>query len=259
MRNKARSRLASLTLLEIAAGIAVSAVAVPALAAPPSIAPSYNWSGFYVGAHAGYRWADADFTSAAYSFNPGSGTINFPARSENYNLNGGIFGLQTGYNYMFAPQWLIGIEGDWSWGHASDSTAFRAIVGLDGLTLNRVSEVELNWEATIRARVGYAAGPWLLYVTGGGAFAHVKWSEVSTLSGPTSRTAAWNADKTLTGFAVGAGVEYMFSPNWIGRFEYLFEDFGSFDVPHGFSPQVGNLDLSNVQKVRVGISYKFGN
>jgi len=71
MSKKSHCRLASLTLLDIAAGIAVSAAALPALAADmptkapaPIAAPVYNWTGFYLGAHAGYRWADADLTSA---------------------------------------------------------------------------------------------------------------------------------------------------------------------------------------------------
>ena len=61
------SRLASLTLLEIAVG----AVAGPALAAdmptkapPPIAAPVYNWTGFYVGVNAGFGWGrkNADLT-----------------------------------------------------------------------------------------------------------------------------------------------------------------------------------------------------
>jgi len=60
MSKKTRCRLASLTLLDLAAGIAVSAAALPALAAdmptraPPIVAPAYNWTGFYVGGHVGY-------------------------------------------------------------------------------------------------------------------------------------------------------------------------------------------------------------
>jgi outer membrane immunogenic protein len=269
---KPRSRLASLTLLDIAAGVAVTAVAVPALAAdmptkaPAAIvAPAYNWTGFYLGAHAGYRWADADFTSSAYVFDPASGPVTLPARRENYGLNGGIVGLQGGYNYQFAPQWLIGIEGDWSWGNGSDTK--NALItgvdstGSDGFTLAVHSETKLTWQATARARLGYVAGQWLLYATGGAAWTHVKWSDAQTLTttGPlTVNTASWSSNKTLTGWVVGGGFEYMFNPNWIGRVEYLYESFGDFTVPHGFNPQLGNLDLSAVQKVRVGISYKFG-
>jgi outer membrane immunogenic protein len=73
--------LASLTLLDIATAVARD---LPLRARAP--APTYNWSGFYVGAHAGYRWADADFSGPAYDFDPGVGTITFPGRSERYRL-----------------------------------------------------------------------------------------------------------------------------------------------------------------------------
>jgi outer membrane immunogenic protein len=274
MTKKRRSKRAPLTLLDIVAGIGVAAVAAPALAAdlpakmpvkaPPIVAPVYNWTGFYLGAHAGYRWADADFTSDPYSFTPPTASaVAIPGRNESYRLNGGIVGLQGGYNFMFAPQWLLGVEGDWSWGHSSDSNA-STITGTaasgDGFTLSRNSEVELTWQATLRGRLGYVGGPWLFYGTGGIAFAHVKWNENTTLSvaaPATTVSATWSDDKTLTGWVAGVGFEYMFNPNWIGRIEYLYEDFGSFTVPQGFNPQFGNLDLSHVQKIRVGISYKF--
>jgi opacity protein-like surface antigen len=272
MAKKTRSRLAALTLLEIAAGIAVTAVAVPALAADlptkaPIMAAPYNWTGFYLGAHAGYRWADADFTGNGYFFDPappGGTAFNLPGRSEGYNPNGGIFGFQGGYNYQFAPNYLVGLEGDWSWGNASDSqNPLLNVQAVDGTTyrLNYTSEVKLGWQATIRGRLGYVQGPWLFYGTGGVAFIHVNWSDTNTLINPggtTIATAASSASKTLAGFVVGGGAEYMLTRNWIGRLEYLYEDFGSFDVPYGFGPQTGNLDLRSVQKVRIGISYKFG-
>lgn len=271
MRSKA-----CLTLLDIAAGIGVAAVAVPAIAAdlptkapPPIAAPVYNWTGFYVGAHAGYRWANAGLTSAAYIFDPPggfSGPITFPARSESYDLNSAIVGAHGGYNYQFAPNWLVGVEGDWTWGKASDSKSSSLnVLALDGFVLRNLtgtSEVKLSWQATIRGRLGYTQGPWLIYGTGGVAFARAEWSETATLTTipaiVTIATAASSAHKTLTGFAVGGGVEYLFARNWIGRLEYLYEGFRDFNVPSGFGPQAANIDLS-AQKVRAGISYKFGN
>jgi outer membrane immunogenic protein len=272
LAKKIRSRLASLTLLEIAAGIAVGAVAVPALAAdmptkapPPIAAPVYNWTGFYVGAHAGYRWANADFNGGAYTFDPpGDPTpLSIPARNEGYRLNGGIVGGHVGYNYQFAPNWLAGVEGDLTWGSADDSFgAALNVQASDGATyrLNYNSEVKLTWQATIRGRLGYVTGAWLFYGTGGVAFARAQWSETALVTGPGgffAASSASSAKKTLTGFAAGAGAEYMFAQNWMGRVEYLYENFGDFDAPFGFG-RIGHVDIDNVHKVRVGISYKFG-
>ena len=249
--------LAALTLLDISA----------ASAAPVSPTPS-DWSGFYVGAHAGYRWAGAKFTGAPYDFDPGTGLpISFPGRDETFSLGTGIIGLQGGYNHLFSSSWLMGIEGDFSYGSQSDSHLSNLSVfdnTSDGYAFRGVSTVTLSWQATLRGRLGYVYGPWLYYGTAGVAFMHVKWSDSSAISSiccvtlpvdPT--TAAWSAEKTLTGGVVGFGVEYMFDRNWIGRFEYLYEKFGSFEVPYGFGPQIGTLDIGDVQKVRIGISYKF--
>jgi opacity protein-like surface antigen len=45
--------------------------------------------------------------------------------------------------------------------------------------------------------------------------------------------------------------------NWIGRIEYLYENFGDFSVRHSIVGQTGKLDIGDVQKLRVAISYKF--
>lgn len=259
VRNKKQKLLvglAALTLLDIAAAAAAD---LPVKAPPPAPVITHNWSGFYLGGHAGYRWAKADFSGPGYDFNPGVGTVSFPPRSEGYRLNGGIIGAHAGYNFMVTPAILAGIEGDWTWGSSTESFAGQFILsGNDGLFF--ASEAKLTWQATIRGRIGVVNGPWLFYGTGGVAFAHVNWTDNSAFifAGNTISASSSDVGKTLTGFAVGAGIEYMWTQNWIARVEYLYENFGDVDVPFGLGPQAGTLDLKDVSKVRVGISYKFG-
>jgi opacity protein-like surface antigen len=168
---------------------------------------------------------------------------------------------------MLTPVWLVGIEGDLSYGHRSSSisSAYNVINDRqDGFTFRGTSTLTLMWQATIRGRLGVVSGPWHFFGTGGVAFTRAKWheSDVATViySGDPVGTdsAAYSVAKTLTGGVVGGGFEYMFSPNWIGRVEYLYEFFDSFNVPQGFGPQVGNVDIGDVQKVLIGIAYKFG-
>ena len=258
MKTKVLTGLAALTLFDIAVATAADIPRAMPVKAPVVVVPS--WTGFYIGGHAGYRWADANFSSPSYVADVGGGPMTFPARNENYGLSGGIFGLQGGYNYQFNPSWLIGIEGDWSWGRGTDTqSATLTGVALDGFTFRRTSEVELTWEATIRGRLGYINGPWLLYGTGGVAFTRANWSDSSWFTaGGTTVSATWNASNTLSGWVLGGGVEYMYNPKWLVRLEYLYEQFGDFNVPHGFGPQTGKLDIGAVQKLRAGISYKFG-
>lgn len=234
--------LASLTLFDLAV-----------TTAPATAQVTSNWSGFYVGAHAGYRWADGSFTSpASFDF------AEFPARNERYSLGGGIFGFHAGYNYLLSSSWLVGIEGDFTpgWGSSRRSATFDVFdVNSDGfIAFSRSSTLRLTWQATLRGRLGYINGPWLFYGTGGVAFTRAKWTD--TASTELGDAAAWSAGKTLTGGVVGVGVEYMFDLRWIARVEYLYENFGSFNAPHGFGPQTGKIEIGDVQKVRFGISYK---
>jgi outer membrane immunogenic protein len=258
MRSKRKilAGLAALTLFDIA-----SATAAP----PPPPMPS--WAGYYIGVHAGYRWADGTFNSAPYNFDFGdiNSPVSFPGRSETYSLSNAIAGVHGGYNYLFSPTWLIGIEGDVSSGNRSStlSGGFKVLDSFnDGFAFSRSSVVELTWQATLRGRLGYISGPWMLYGTGGVAFIHAKWSDSSTyfniVNGNTQNfsTAGSSADTTLTGGVVGVGIEYMFDPRSIVRVEYLYENFGSFAVPHGFGPQIGTLDIGHVSMLRVGISFK---
>jgi opacity protein-like surface antigen len=251
--------LASLTLLDIAAATAAD---LPVKAPPPAPVAAYNWSGFYLGGHAGYRWANANFSGPGNDIDvPGLGTIPFPARNESYHLNGGIVGVQGGYNFMITPTILAGLEGDWTWGSSSNNATGGFILTvnpLDGFSF--VSNVQLTWQATIRGRIGVVNGPWLFYGTGGAAFARVRWTDNSTFTsfGTPFAVSVSDVGKTLTGFALGAGVEYMWTSNWIARLEYLYENFGNVNVPFSLGPQIGTLDLKDVYKVRVAISYKFG-
>ncbi len=238
--------LASLTLFDLSSAHAIDL--------PPV------WSGFYIGAHAGYRWANSNFSSPAYDFDPGGGIITSPARNERYSLNSGIVGVQAGYNVMLTPGILAGVESDWSWGSGEDVVA-RTFSGSsnDGFVFRGTSILQLTWQATIRGRLGVVNGPWLYYGTAGVAFAHAKWTDYSRLdSFFTTVTASSSADKTLVGWALGGGVEYMFAANWSGRAEYLYENFGDFTAPHGFGPQLGTVSLRDIHKLRFAINYKLG-
>jgi outer membrane immunogenic protein len=59
-------------------------------------------------------------------------------------------------------------------------------------------------------------------------------------------------------WTVGAGLEYAFLNNLIGRVEYRYSDFGTFSyAPAVFAPFVENHRITENQ-VLVGLSYKFG-
>ncbi len=63
-------------------------------------------------------------------------------------------------------------------------------------------------------------------------------------------------NNTLIGWTIGAGVEYAFTNNLIGRAEYRYTDFGSEDLASVRGFPDGTLDLST-NDIRLGIAYKF--
>ena len=71
--------------------------------APHAYVAPTNWTGFYVGGFAGAvaGRSDLQFVGAP-----------FPAAGERPWVFGGIGGIELGYNYQFANQWVIGVEGD---------------------------------------------------------------------------------------------------------------------------------------------------
>ena len=130
----------------------------------PVVSPAFNWTGFYVGVHAGYGWGNSKSVAT-------NGTLPFPAGSVTSNdLDGWLAGGQLGYNYQFSPNWLIGIEGDMAGTGIKGSTSGFSTVGGFTKTRFQTSNLDVNWLATVTGRLGYVAGPALLYVKGGVAF-----------------------------------------------------------------------------------------
>jgi outer membrane immunogenic protein len=68
---------------------------------------------------------------------------------------------------------------------------------------------------------------------------------------PVSRTA------NLSGWDVGAGVDYAFDPRWVGRLEYRYYHFGSFDASNVGAYLPLHVQAS-VNTIRVGFAYLFG-
>jgi outer membrane immunogenic protein len=68
---------------------------------------------------------------------------------------------------------------------------------------------------------------------------------------PVSRTA------NLSGWDAGVGVEYAFDPRWVGRLEYRYYNFGSFNASNVGTYLPLHVQTS-VNTVRAGFAYLFG-
>lgn len=218
-----------MTIRVLLAGAAV--LAIPAAHAadlpPPYRAPAYvepiyaTWSGFYVGINGAYGFGTSDWDFPASSIDP----------------SGALVGGTLGYN-MQAGGWVWGIEGDFDWSWMKGDTACSP----------GTCKTESDWLGTARARLGYAGwSNWMLYVTGGAAFADVT---------ATNSTLATSASETMLGWTAGAGLEFGWLSNWSVKIEYLYADLGSFDC--GASCGATPDDVSfTTNLVRTGLNYRF--
>ena len=216
-------------------GFAASAAAADAVTELP-VASTYNWTGVYAGVQAAYIWGDGTQTYA-------NGDYSAPKPS------GFLGGAYLGVNYQLSNNVVIGLEGDWAWTDAKDTSLyFHSNSAPYGS--NYQSALDVDWTAGLRGRIGYATGRWLPYVAGGLAVARVNY--VGYDSGAVFDP---GAAKTLAGWTIGAGAEYAFTDNLIGRAEYRYSDFGSADFSNSYAPSE-KVGLTS-SDVRIGFAYKF--
>jgi len=144
---------------------------------PAYVAPVYNWTGFYVGGHIGGGWSDLGSTELA----PGS--VSFPAGTvfTKNNLSGFLGGLQGGFNWQAANNFVVGIEGEYTWSDLRGTeTTISGVNGFSSTTTARTKDLAL-----VTGRVGYAAAEWLFYAKGGGAWGQGSSSGIGTLANGT--------------------------------------------------------------------------
>ncbi|MGX5842956.1 outer membrane protein [Mesorhizobium sp. ArgA1] len=210
------------------------------------VAATYNWSGAYVGAQAGYAWGDA---RVGQTFAPGA----FDDYGWGYDPSGGFGALYAGFNHQFDGGLVLGIEGDYSFASVKDTTVYQAL-GVDDPGFGGV--IELQSVGSVRLRAGYAMDRWLPFVAAGLAVANYKHTTVFL---PSEVPYADVVD-TLTGYTLGAGLEYAVSDNWLIRGEYRFADLGHHkSTRHAFSdgtPLHDEIELKT-NDIRIGIAYKF--
>lgn len=188
-----------------------------------SISPSKTWSGLYIGAHGGFLRADQTFTVDTSPTVFGKSNSSFA-------------GLQIGYWAPLSRNWLYGFEADIS----SARSDFDVATG---------ARTQFDRFGTVRTRIGYANGPWLLFASGGLAWSRVSMNEVPTTFTPL------NTRHSFVGWSGGFGVEYALSQRWSARAEYLYVDLGN--ISENFLGFAVSPDVS-FSAVRLGLNYKLG-
>lgn len=222
------------TLLAGTAGAAdLSVRTPPAMSYGPS--PVFVWTGFYLGANAGYVWGDVDVGGVTVDGDPAA------YGGSNFKPDGFLFGGQIGYNYQFQNNVVLGIEADFQGDDVND-------------TNNLNDRAKLSSFGTVRGRLGYAFDHFLPYATAGVAVGKVKGTLVYD-DGATQLTDS----QTHWGWVVGGGLECAWTSNWTTKLEYLYYDLGdeTYQWTHpDFGPISADIGPSG-SLLRLGVNYKF--
>lgn len=197
-----------------------------------AVAETFDWSGGYVGAQIGGRWA-----KNFMEWNAPNGN------SDSTQRPGGVaFGGYGGYNWQFG-QFVTGID--------------------VGLIANTLTDDEPDWNlytqneakakllGNVNARIGYAFGRILPYVTAGYSYGQYDNTyEAMFIFPPPSE----NETFTRSGWNIGAGFDAALTQNWIARAEYRYTDLGS--RPFGAGGNYETFEFKQ-QTATLGIAYKF--
>lgn len=162
-------------------------------------------------------------------------------------------GIAAGYDLRLG-QFIVGAEADIAWDN-SKARVSPATAGLGGVNYESYG---VDYQGTVRGRLGFIVHPSvLLYGTVGMAFLGAEY-KADGLATATTLSIVGSGNKklaTLTGLAVGGGVEY--DAGWGILFgEYIHTDYDGFSFL-GFNGNRYNVDASG-DLWRLGLKFKVG-
>jgi len=193
---------------------------------PDYASPIYDWNAFYIGGHLG----------AAFS---GNNNFDIPIVGS-LSQTRFLGGLQLGADYQFAPNWLVGIEGQYSFLEGS--------VGANLLNDYSYSNRQSGL-GSVTGRLGYVWGPGMVYAKGGYAYSNNS-DRVTEAGIPVPFTTSGDHSN---GWTVGTGLEFLIAPSWSAKIEYQYYDFGRTTLQ---TPEIGRFTTDD-NTVKLGFNYRF--
>jgi outer membrane immunogenic protein len=284
-----RALLASTAVLSL--GSAAFAADLPARRAPPVpfvAVPVFTWTGFYIGANAGYVFSDENRVRTTGNDVVTVGNVAVGARPQELRLNpeGFSAGGQIGYNYQIGT-FVVGLEADAAYTDLLQTRTVRGTVlappapGIASPLGGALStfRTDTSFIGTVRGRLGVAFDRTLVYATGGLAYGDrdeqaIFFNRQFANAGAGDTTVVFAGRRTGidTGYAVGGGVEFamptsfsFFGSNAVTlKAEALYYDLGRRNVvvastPAGPAGQSYTARFENSGVIaRAGINFKFG-
>jgi outer membrane immunogenic protein len=217
--------------------------------ATPVAAQSYNWTGFYVGAQAGFAKPK---DNVRYGGSSTGAPFDSVDQTITHRENGFAGGVQAGYNHQFG--WIVpGIEADFGY------------LGFDGRSVSSAQfDPQQETHAvssggpfgTVTGRLGLAIDRVMVYAKGGFAYTHLRLG-VKDSTPPLTTDATER--KTYTGWTIGGGIEYALTQNWLIKSEYQFMDFDRKSISAVASDGITDTwkHRPSAHIIKLGVNYKF--
>jgi opacity protein-like surface antigen len=203
--------LATAAVVALSSAAHAADMGMPLKAPPPPPPPVQDWSGVYVGVEGGYGWGQQNVNSTVpYLLTPGDTDCHkindsFPACKfpgsglgglnsnfaelnpidialSNHNQSGGVVGAFVGVQKQYGS-WVLGAEASADYANITSSqntTLTSTVIHADGnegtftqATNNATFSSRIDEIGAVNLKLGWAASPnWMIYGTGGLAFAH---------------------------------------------------------------------------------------
>jgi outer membrane immunogenic protein len=196
------SAVAALSTAAVAADLPLPVEPMPVA---PAVAPTYNWTGFYIGAQSGYGWGDSHIDD-----NGATGL------DTDFDIEGGFVGGLAGALWQW-NQIVLGVEveGSASWVDGSQTVPPPGD--------NSVSTT-IDSFGSLSGKLGFAWERVLFFGTGGLAV-----GDIETAQSVPSLGVSFSDDAIYWGWTAGGGIDFAVTNNIIFGAQYRYYDFGSED------------------------------
>jgi outer membrane immunogenic protein len=220
--------------------------------AKPILAASFDWSGVYVGVHAGY----------------GGGMKDWDNQVDDYVARGPLVGAQVGINKQIGSL-VVGAELDGAWANITGAQTVNFGGPLLGVTSTATLGSKIDGIVTLTGRAGLAADRWFVFAKAGIAVLHESHNASQfAVQGPLVIAGTLSADEIRYAPTVGFGSEYALGNNWSvkGEYDYIHVSAGNTAFTGTFTtngvavPIVANFRGDQaLHLAKVGVNYRWGN
>jgi outer membrane immunogenic protein len=217
---------------------------------------AYDWSGYYLGLNLGGGSMKVNEENTAN--NTAWGDM-MPGQSFHKSATGVIGGGQFGFNLQL-KQFVFGVEA---------TTKGTSLIAKYRSSFNDPSgdagdddfKARVTFLMSVTGRIGYAMDKFLFYGKGGYAGAEALLSVTDNIADVRrgNITGRGTDNAWLSGWTVGAGVEYAITKHLIAGIEYNYIDLGGTNVDYGNRAGAYSFDtkIKDFHEFLAKLSYKF--